>query len=921
MCSSCDDSNTNINSNRNQYSKKPKRSYPFLTTPGPAVAILSQSNYKTGNIKKQIVIKDLKVNTNTNLDMNVKSDEDLKGIVAAAALEVSQKIPLPLKKVNQIPLTKTNETLDQDIDNKNKIQNDKLSESGADIQDKIKLMEGDEEEDFNLSDYVVGSNDNVVSCICGNKNLEEDSEEEDNEVAVVDDINSSINTENSYLKKKSINLDTESPHKIDDENLSEEEEDDEENSVTDIFWLQCDHCNRWVHGKCYGLKDDTTVDNINFHCHVCKPEAHPDAIKKFKKVLAKKQPRNIKRKKTEKLKTKQKDAKKVKETKKEMVDEKSHTFKTDETVIESETIVDDTIKRIRLKNVKDLYGNVYYPIDENEYTESYIKKFLFISTKRDLGKNWVVEASLTDFENSKVEIKTPSSKNGDKFTGISSTFVISKEHHLAGDLIHEIVGKIGDQKNYINDPKNQYKLIGVSKPKVIFHPKWPIYIDMRLVGNDIRFLRRSCHPNCEIVSAIDNQNGFSKFFLKSLKDISVNEELTISWQWDINHPMWKITPGKHQLGYDKESLKLKFAENPNNNGLVFNELIPFELDELFEPERYFLIYCVDIVLTLSDCACPNHKRCQLRTVKKYYTTLLKLKKSMSLSTMRYKTYDLLNQQKLKEPKQSSILNDLKAKEENRYVNRFNDYKSFLSRKRKLEEEAAQCTEQENLSAEIFEINTKKENSTSSSFLPSPLSPKQYKLELIAQYKLQNALQNNSNINYKKQKTLESTIPKLVTLFKNNTSKNTLIKSDKLNILNTILNVEKLKNSQIDNKNEEQKSEFNYQEILLQKLMKCQDIFKKKENKSEQECLTNTIDAEKNTSFLNTNDLNSNSSNTFDTTELSTKLQNTSNNGQNNNECKVTTSFNSNINPHTPTNATQTKKKMSFADYRKKSKPN
>ncbi len=39
---------------------------------------------------------------------------------------------------------------------------------------------------------------------------------------------------------------------------------------------------------------------------------------------------------------------------------------------------------------------------------------------------------------------------------------------------------------------------------------------------------------------------------------------------------------------------------------------------------------------------------------------------MSVAQMRYKTYDLLNKQS-QEPKQTSIINDMVTKEENRYA--------------------------------------------------------------------------------------------------------------------------------------------------------------------------------------------------------------------------------------------------------------
>ncbi|OBA29189.1 hypothetical protein HANVADRAFT_247 [Hanseniaspora valbyensis NRRL Y-1626] len=933
-------------------------SYPFVITPGPAVAILSEPYYRTPvqktttSFKQNSFEKNLRINTNsrksslsmseniniTNNNSNSSSD-DVKGLVAAAALATSQQIPLPLR-VSHDQIKK-----EEEKDGKNEklhVETSNIAKSNSEdkmeVENEQTVEEDDdeeEEEDFDLSDYVVGSNDNVVSCICGNNNLEEDADDDDDEEEEEkeetanrkgDVTSQEKELENNKVKNSPLKNEINIKHdneKVDEtkeqfevEEVDDEEEDD--NSSNGVFWLQCDHCNRWVHGKCYGHKDNSTVNNSNFHCHICRPEDHPLAIKKFKKVLAKKNAKTNKKRKSERQNKKPRDSqKKNRDFKKINGDDKnnnnSNKSTNTDTVPEAEPIVDDTIKRVRLKNIKDLYGNIYYPIEKNEFAEPYIEKFLSISHKRDSGKPWVAD---------EIDIKTLPAKSGDKFNGIPSLFVISKEYHSNGDLIHKILGKVGDQKNYINDPKNQYRLLGVSKPKVIFHSKWPIYIDMRLVGNDIRYVRRSCHPNCEIATVVkEGKDTTPQFYLRALKDISVNEELTVGWQWDINHPMWKITPGEHQLKYDKSALKKMFEEDVNNANLQFNQLLPLELDDISEPERYFLIYCVDTLLTMVECACPNHKRCQLRTVKKYYNLLLKLKKSMSLSAMRYKTYDLLNQHKLKEPKQSSILNDLKSKEENRYVNRFDDYKSFLDRKRKLEEES---TYDKNSISEFSDIKEEPQApKTSQSFLPSPLSPKQYKLELIAQYKLQNALQNNPNIKYKKQKTLESTIPKIFDLFQKNqntTTANLLIKNEKLS-----------------NKKDKKEPEINYQELLLQKLMKGEDIaslienhlnknsetgklYEKHNNSNNNMNTTASSSSSSSSSSLQNKNDNENKSSSSIVGDFANQSKSTNKNNMDNNDSSLNNSFNS-INNNNTNNTTNTKKKMSFADYRKKSKPN
>ncbi|KAL6933057.1 uncharacterized protein HGUI_01148 [Hanseniaspora guilliermondii] len=828
------------------------KKYPFQVSPGPAVATLSELNINADREHNQIV----------------------KGIIAAEILSTNQEIPLPLKKTQNM----------EDVNPSKAFPNFNI--------------------EVNTEDYIVNSEDNVVSCICDQNNPDEEDDDEKEDAAVAEG----------------------------QETDKEEEDEDEDSSLNDVFWLQCDHCNRWVHGKCYGLKDEKAIDTMNFHCHICSPQDHPLAIKKYKanvekhlKNLAKIIAHNKSKSKDNLKKTPSKKnvAGNVDSTDKKKENKSSSTNKSKGNKEESlkaekeadkkepeEEQIDDTIKRVRLKNIRDLYGNIYYPLDQNEYVEAYVKKFLQMAVQREANNNSVLEEFPSDFENAKIDVKCPNPKSSDKFTGIPSLYVISKVNIDEGDLIHEIIGKVGDQKNYIQDPKNQYRLLGVCKPKVFFHPKWPIYIDMRHAGNNIRYVRRSCHPNCKIVASLKPNETVPTFYLKALKSISSNEELTLAWQWDSNHPIWKLVPGEHQLNYDKSEMK-KRLENEYPD-FTFDPKMPFTMEDISEPERYFLVYCIDTLLTMAECGCPNHKKCQLRNVKKYYTSVLKLKKSMTIAQMRYKTYDLLNKQKIKEPRQTSIINDMISKEENRYVNRFNNYKSFVDRKRKLEEMSTNSYDNNkklfvDSKLEIKMDNLEKDDvkSLPTHHLPSPLSPKQYKLEMIAQYKLQDALENKVESIKKRQRlSLESSIPKFVNWIQNNKTINTglLLKSAKVKALHKMILGSNAKT--IDNSD------------VISNVFKGKDILEAAEEKKEK--LKINIDT-KGTDSLNV------------VNKASTPGEETHNKAfqkgslvksESDSKLVSSTSLDMEAKQNGENNQLQPiKKKMSFADYRKKSKPN
>lgn len=832
--------------------------YPFQVSPGPAVATLSELNIHTDREHNQTV----------------------KGIIAAEILTTNQAIPLPLRKPQNM----------EDVNTSKAFPNFNI--------------------EVNTEDYIVNSDDNVVSCICDQNNPDEEEDDEREDAAAVEG----------------------------QETDREEDEDEEDSSVNDVFWLQCDHCNRWVHGKCYGLKDEKAIDTMNFHCHICSPQDHPLAIEKFKanvekqlKNLAKlnihnkqlnksKSKDNLKKPQSKKSsvdnvesaekkkESKSSSTKKSKDTKEEFVKAEKEAEKQEH----QEEQVDDTIKRVRLKNIRDLYGNIYYPLDQNEYVEGYIKKFLQMAVQKEAGNQSMLETFPEDFQNAKIDVKCPNPKSSDKFTGIPSLYVISKENIDEGDLIHEILGKVGDQKNYIQEPKNLYRLLGVCKPKVLFHPKWPIYIDMRHAGNNVRYVRRSCHPNCEIVSVVKPNETEPTFYLRALKNISSNEELTLAWQWDSNHPIWKLVPGEHQLKYDKSELKKRLEDEYPD--FTFDPKMPFTMEDVSEPERYFLVYCVDTLLTMAECGCPNHKKCQLRNVKKYYTSVLKLKKSMTTAQMRYKTYDLLNKQKLKEPRQTSIINDMISKEENRYVNRFNNYKSFVDRKRKLEEMSSELNDPKKklfvdskMERKMDSIDKDDVKTSPAHHLPSPLSPKQYKLEMIAQYKLQDALENNVESIKKRQRiSLENSIPKFVNWIQKNKTINTglLLKSAKVKALQKMI----FGSSEVINNSD-----------VISNVFKGRDILEMAEENKEKSKL--------NTDAKGTEPLGVVNKASTPGEEALNKVSQNVNSGsliKSQSDSKLASSSSLDIDIKQKTENTQmqpVKKKMSFADYRKKSKPN
>ena len=111
-------------------------------------------------------------------------------------------------------------------------------------------------------------------------------------------------------------------------------------------------------------------------------------------------------------------------------------------------------------------------------------------------------------------------------------------------IVGELRGKIGHMSDYVQDPGNRWDYLRHPTPFVFFHPKLPIYIDTRQQGSICRYIRRSCQPNLEMKTILENTNDYHFCFIAK-EDIGAGSELTISWTLDehirkylylLNHP-------------------------------------------------------------------------------------------------------------------------------------------------------------------------------------------------------------------------------------------------------------------------------------------------------------------------------------------------------------------------------------------------
>ena len=104
-------------------------------------------------------------------------------------------------------------------------------------------------------------------------------------------------------------------------------------------------------------------------------------------------------------------------------------------------------------------------------------------------------------------------------------------------IVGELRGKIGHMGDYCQDNANRWDYLRHPAPFVFFHPKLPIYIDTRQAGSTCRYLRRSCRPNVELRTILENGSDY-RFIFIAKENLEAGAELTISWTTDEHIRRW-----------------------------------------------------------------------------------------------------------------------------------------------------------------------------------------------------------------------------------------------------------------------------------------------------------------------------------------------------------------------------------------------
>lgn len=399
-------------------------------------------------------------------------------------------------------------------------------------------------------DYIVAKNDNVITCLCGTNK------------------------------------------KVDSAQITNEDN-----------LIQCNHCNRWQHLKCYSLKQKYDVVPVKFFCNACKPGLSQDSyrINKRVKPLQQRQQKsnltelerqlqlqiqnqinlNILNQKADKatpnINTYQHgtpspgELVSADDTKSTPLSPLGSESKSSPCESPSSLVSDTTLKCHTGESALASY----------QYQDKYIKSFVDDHSNDD----WVIPIN-------RGLVIAPDALETRKIDDVT-VGVFSNKDFKCKEFITEYTGKVDFQKNYIKNPDNQYRIWATTQPQVIFHPHWPILIDAREENdaNPIRFIRRGCHPNVEMntvkITSPTTNKAEVYFMINAIRDIKAGEELLIAWQWDLRHPISRVL---------------------NNQ---------FAIEGMNDMDRLWLIHAIDIIWKTCRCGCSDDSECKLLQIKNY----------------------------------------------------------------------------------------------------------------------------------------------------------------------------------------------------------------------------------------------------------------------------------------------------------------
>lgn len=610
-----------------------------IASPGPAIAALADSDTEGGEggdkSQKAIVaaaalaaaagIPLPLINHNDQNDLNTQIIERLKTKSAESSEAILQKAQNQVSKEQLEALQERAEVIRQGLKNKTESQeenkdkvkeedttdNPKTDEANASVKqdDETTIASDSKVQDNNETDVEAKDNDDTIMRDITNDDLQNNETEE--EITTVLEPKSIEDDKKHLLEETEPEVDQEPEEPKPKKQRKTKKKAPQTENVTvpkdyivdpdagiiscvcgyeddDGFTIQCDNCFRWQHAVCMGID---SIDNApdDYLCNVCSPrkidvkKARAAQTQRLNALKRKKERRNRGSVDPDNQDGSGQESPSASGKEKEQTGgQVKPKPKPKPTTAYGKNLEDDDI---HVLDAKDSYKSIYYALNTYDYQDEEV--YNFVQSLKNLDNPKFIKMAKSDFNKAeipKLQVKPYSEVNNKKFNGISRLGLFTESSISQGKMIGEYLGEIGIKDKYISDTRNHYRIWGVEKPQVQFIPGLPLVIDARFSGNSTRYIRRSCNPNCELQTVIVSKE-LVKFIIYAIKPIKPGSELTLSWNWDINHPIKGIQEGK-------------------------------QFDQTNDAVKPSLVLSVESILTFAECGCTSINECCLSKVKK-----------------------------------------------------------------------------------------------------------------------------------------------------------------------------------------------------------------------------------------------------------------------------------------------------------------
>ncbi|ORE09059.1 hypothetical protein BCV72DRAFT_303128 [Rhizopus microsporus var. microsporus] len=356
----------------------------------------------------------------------------------------------------------------------------------------------------------------------------------------------------------------------------------------DGFTIQCEHCLDWQHASCVNVKRNRIPKH--YLCDRCSR-----LIKKKRPTDIQNRRRNLQESKLLiKEKRKRLDNKSKKDNH-EGSDDDEDLLLPAQKINRSYAYTSKCI--IKQKAVLDIFKDVrHYWFQLNRQKTSIS---LDAAIVKGLDSLVVMESNLLMPSIPKTSVKPlrksmRSSYNNEKIPSLEKG--VFADIHIPEDrYLMEVTGEVKLKSEYKSNSSNRFSLLATPLRHVFFYRSLDVYIDAREVGNDARFIRRSCRPNSEIRSIIlpnDNDDNLIHMGIYTIEELDKGEEVTIGWNWQRGQLMYQ----KHQeFLKSKGNLELRKSEPEVKSAL----------------KKFLTLYETEF----GECACEDKDECFIECIK------------------------------------------------------------------------------------------------------------------------------------------------------------------------------------------------------------------------------------------------------------------------------------------------------------------